>query len=139
MKYIFSFICLLILCPAVFSDASDGVPGIEPDYTLSVSFDIPHSELDGIARIAVHRDEELVFDVSNLSILDVTLDGLKLLTRQPTAKWLIRTLKAGRLKIVYKASFGPSNYDNAEAGIIANVISEQGIFLTGTWYPRPSA
>ena len=137
MKYFFSFICLLILCPDVFSDTTDGSAGMEPNYTLAVSFDIPHSRLDGMARIAVNKDEELIFDVSNLSILDVTLDGVKIDHVIDHGEMISRTLKLGELKIVYTASFGLSKSDTADIGIIDNVIAEQGIFLTGTWYPRP--
>ena len=137
MKYIFSFICLLILCPDVFSEESNGPVKIEPDYTLSVSFDIPHSRLEGIAKIAVHKDEELVFDVSNLSILEVTFDGVKIAPGTSRGEMTIRALKPGELKIVYTGASGTFKSNAAETGIIDNVISEQGIFLTGTWYPRP--
>jgi len=61
MKYFFSFICWLILCPDVFSDATDGSAGMEPNYTLSVSFDIPHSRLDGMARIAINKGRRTHF------------------------------------------------------------------------------
>jgi aminopeptidase N len=136
MRYIYFVIALLMMCPAAFSDESNDPSLIGPEYTLSVSCDILHSSVRGHARIAVSGERELVFNVSHLSIHDVTINGRKIGFTNGRDIIRIKTKEEGVLEIGYEGTFRPSRAGEARDDIIDNVISEQGISLTGIWYPR---
>jgi len=137
MRYICFVIALLTMCPVALSDASDNPGLIAPEYTLSVACDIRHSLMRGQARIAVSGDRELVFNVSHLSIQDVTINGKKIAFANNRDTLSIRTREEGMLEILYEGIFRPSGAAQERDEIIDDVISEQGISLTGIWYPRP--
>ncbi len=127
-------------CFAVSSNASAGTIAAEPDYNLSVSFDIPQSRITGLAKIIVSQDSEIILNTSHLSILAVSFNGKKIAFSNDHGSTIIKTDTRGVLEIAYEGSFGPSRPDNEAAGMMDmadNVISEKGIFLTGIWYPRP--
>ncbi len=131
MRYIYFVIALLMMCPAAFSDESNDPGLIGPEYTLSVSCDILHSSVRGHARIAVSGERELVFNVSHLSIHDVTINGRKIAFTNGRDIISIKTKEEGVLEIGYEGTFRPSRAGEARDDIIDNVISEQGISLTG--------
>jgi aminopeptidase N len=140
MRNIMALICLLLFCSAAWSTASAYTNSAPPEYNLSVSFDIPHSRLAGIVKIDAQKDERFVFDVSDLSIVDVMLNGVKIAFENKRAAMNVLTDRMGVLEIAFKGAFSPSGSDNLVAGVTDmadDAISERGIFLTGIWYPRP--
>ena len=134
------FLFLFMFCSAASLKATAGTIATVPDYTLTVSFDIPHSKVMGIAKITVSEDKEIVLDVSHLSILSVIFEGRENSFSRDGGTMRIKTGKRGVLEIQYEGVFDTSRLSNAAAGMremVDNVISEKGIFLTGIWYPRP--
>lgn len=140
MRYIIASIFLLILCSTASSHASSGAITAVSDYNLSVSFDIPHYKLKGIAKIALRKDEDIIFDVSNLTIVNVLLNNAAMHFEKQDDVINVRANEPGLLEISYECLCSPARSDDVAAGIVDmpdNVITEGGIFLTGGWYPKP--
>jgi aminopeptidase N len=106
------------------------------DYTIEVSFDIQASRIKGVVTIPVKKGQEISLDKGELRFLYVTLDKEHLdISAQ---KEILRILSSceGTLEIGYEGVFQePSSGLTGERP--SSVISGRGIFLTGTWYPKP--
>jgi uncharacterized iron-regulated protein len=103
------------------------------DYTLEVSFDIQASRMTGVARIPVRRDRELKVYKGSLNLVDVALDGQKLDVSARDEMVRILSSHEGTIEIRYEGIFRGSEHPEGTS----SVIDRQGIFLTGTWYPKP--
>jgi aminopeptidase N len=103
------------------------------DYSLDVSFDLQASKISGVARIRVNRGQELKLERPSLHLIRVTFNQQKIdITEQDDAITLILQ-HPGTVEIVYEAVY----QTNQGHQLSSNVIGDDGVFLTTTWYPRP--
>jgi aminopeptidase N len=116
--------------------------GLEPpgegllDYTIEVSFDIQASRIKGLATVPVKKGEEISLDKGELNLLYVILDKKRLDISEQEGILKILSSREGTLEIGYEGVFKePSSGFPGEQP--SSVISGRGIFLTGTWYPKP--
>lgn len=107
-----------------------------PVYRLSVSLDLKSHLLRGRAIVSLTEAGDMTISPGNLTITSVTWNGLPVDHR--TKDNLFKITGSGILEITYEGTFrGPGGNDNPEnAGVVsAGVVSEEGISLTGDWYP----
>ncbi len=108
-----------------------------PVYDLSVSFEVKNNLLRGIASIAVSGDEDIAFSAGNLRIESIRLNGKPVDYR--IKEGAITVAGKGVLEIKYEGTFKgergkAENLENA--GVVSEgIVSENGISLTGNWYP----
>ncbi|HTZ17794.1 MAG TPA: ChaN family lipoprotein, partial [Dissulfurispiraceae bacterium] len=135
MKYFIAIIGLMALCLGDYSCAAEAPAASQPQYRLSVFFDIPNAMIRGTAKIAVQDRKQMLFHVGSLSIEKVTINGATVPFHRDEDILLIAPSEIGTLEIAYNGGFrsGPGS---AEARS-DNMISEHEISLTGSWYPRP--
>jgi aminopeptidase N len=106
------------------------------DYTIEVSFDIQASRVKGVATIPVKKEQEISLDQGKLKLLYVILDKEHLDISEKKGIMRILPSREGKLEIGYEGVFKePSSGFLREQS--SSVISGRGIFLTGTWYPKP--
>lgn len=97
-----------------------------PSYGLSVSFDLEKSLVRGEAKIIIPEGVEVDLLTGGLRITSLRLDGAPL-SVDPGMESL-SFLHKGTVEMAYEASFP----EGSEGGLI----SEDGISLTGRWYPQ---
>ena len=106
------------------------------DYTIEVSFDIQASKIKGLATIPVKKGQEISLDKGELNLLYVILNKERLDISEQKGTLRILSSREGTLEIGYEGVF-----KEASSGFLgeqpSSVISGRGIFLTGTWYPKP--
>jgi aminopeptidase N len=137
MRGICTLLTFLVMLPAVATFAGEPPAEGTLDYRLEVSFDIQASLIKGRATIAVKKDQEVMLHMGGLSLVRVGLDGKVI--GVPGGKETLRILpvRDGSLEIQYEGLLAqPAQV--LPRGEASRVIGEKGIFLTGTWYPRPS-
>lgn len=132
MKTFLLILLLPLLITAAYASAPP--PGEHVlNYTLDVSFDVKASMIRGVARIPVLKGRELKLHRGRLTLARVTLDKeeIPVSTRQEVVT--ILPSRSGTLEIGYEGVFkrGISHGEQP-----SDVISDKGIFLTGTWYPK---
>jgi uncharacterized iron-regulated protein len=127
------FLVILSLLLSNATHASQHTSESMLDYTLEVSFDIQASRITGVARIPVKRDQELKVHKGSLNLVEVTLDGQKIDVSARDEMVRILSSQEGMTEIRYEWIFRASEHPEETS----SVIGRQGIFLTGTWYPKP--
>ena len=106
------------------------------DYTIEVSFDIQSSKIKGIASVQVKKGQEMSLNTGELNLLYVTLDKKPLDVSAQKGIQKILSSREGTIEIGYEGVFKePSSGFPGEQP--SSVISGRGVFLTGTWYPKP--
>ena len=102
-------------------------------YTLDVSFDLNASLVKGVARIPAAKDRELRLQKGGLTLTRVSLDTGEVAV-STEGEWVrLRPSRDGTIEIRYEGRFkGSGGGDQPGA-----VIGAGGIFLDGTWYPKP--
>jgi uncharacterized iron-regulated protein len=103
------------------------------DYSLEVSFDIEASKIKGVAAIPVKKGWEISLDTGGLNLIDVSLGQKKLGISRHHETIRILSPQEGTVEIRYEGTFRGSGHP----GETSSVIGSQGIFLIGTWYPKP--
>lgn len=108
-----------------------------PDYLLNISFDIPAARVFGTAAVKAAANRELIFRTGELSIQEVSLDRSAL--DFVVDKGVLRIVPPadGVLSIRYEGVFAGGAVETFNYGVVDNAIREEGISLTGLWYPRP--
>ncbi|MGO8991419.1 MAG: ChaN family lipoprotein [bacterium] len=129
---------LLVLLGSVFY-AAQAFPSANEatlNYTLNVTLDIDHSKITGVARIPVSKGQELKFSTGRLRILRASLDQKELAVPKQDETLRILPPYEGILEIEYEGLFqeSPSRFQFGEP---SSIIAGQGVFLTGSWYPKP--
>ena len=130
---IIAFIVLLII--GFFTHAVEAVETL-PSYNLSVSFDIQRGIIRGISTVTMSESKEINISTGALKIIYVRLNGQPL---EPEIKnGMFKVNIKGILEIGYEGMFkeesGKENLENT--GVITkDIISNEGISLTGMWYP----
>jgi len=106
------------------------------DYTIEVSFDIQASKIKGVVTIPVKKGQEMILDKGELTLRYVILDKQHLDISEQKGILRILSSREGTLEIKYEGVFQePSSSFLGEQS--SSLIGEKGIFLTGTWYPKP--
>ena len=108
-----------------------------PVYTLSVSFDLKHNSLDGVVSVDLPEAKNWVFETGHLTVLSVELNGQPV--DYPKRGEGFEVYGKGTLTVRYQGVFrgeegegeNPENVGVSPGG----VVSEEGISLTGAWYP----
>ncbi len=111
----------------------------EPDYDLSVSFDIAASRISGEANVKARAGEKMVFKTDDIVLSGVTLNGDNIdYVKTDDERISIVPSASGILNIRYEGYFkrGPLD-DRSDPAAKQNIIDSRGVFLQGTWYPRP--
>ncbi len=106
------------------------------DYTIEASFDIQASKIKGVVTIPVKKGQELNLSRGKLKLLYVTLGRETL--EFSGQKEILRILpsREGMIEIGYEGTFeGP--FPGSHGVEPGDIISDKGICLTGTWYPKP--
>jgi aminopeptidase N len=101
-------------------------PGVLPSYGLSVSFDLEKNLVRGRAEITIPEGVEVDVSTAGLRVTSLRLDGAPV-SVEPEIESL-SFLQKGTVEIGYEAAFP----EGSEGGLI----SEDGISLTGRWYPE---
>ena len=129
---------LLVLLGSVFyaAQAFPSAGEATLNYTLNVALDIDHSKITGVARIPVSKGQELKFSTGRLRILRVSLDQKELAVPKQDETFRILPPYEGILEIAYEGIFRESS-PRFQAGEPSSIIASQGVFLTGSWYPKP--
>lgn len=136
----YKHICMLLLFfLASFGSArAEALSPSEPDYLLSVSFDVPASQLCGVASVRVESGSVTKLDVSNLIIKRVSLDGRDVAHDIREGILTVGAEAAGTLEIDYEVSGKATRDDQAEnPDSAATTIDKTGIILSRRWYPKP--
>lgn len=107
-----------------------------PRHALSVSFNIEEGRVQGVSHIAIPEGKELKINTHNLAITSIILNGSPLTIDEKER--VLSVNGPGILKIEYEAIFRVKHHDenleNVDV-VTQNVISDEGIYLTGGWYP----
>jgi aminopeptidase N len=102
------------------------------DYSLDISFNIPASIVKGVVIIPVKKGQEIKLDTGKLNLIYVNLDKerMDISGREGTVE--ILSPREGRVEIGFEGVFQSDGREET-----SSVIDSRGIFLTGTWYPKP--
>lgn len=126
---------LLLLSGALTSTAVAGEN--LPLYNLSISFDIPQNLLKGVSIITLSDNREMNITAGNLEITSVRLNGLPISSE--IKEGIFKVKGKGTLEIFFEGKFagvnGNQNLENF-GNVPGDIISDEGISLTGVWYPR---
>lgn len=132
-----SLLCILFLLPAV-SSAQMNISKNE----LRVSFDLEQHMLIGTSTITVPETgsgKEAVISLSGLAVTSATLNSLPLVLNPAKHEIPLQSFYAGdvvRIEYTVAAVQRPETDTTENAGVVAgNVIGQEGIVLTGNWYP----
>lgn len=115
------------------------------NYTLNVTLDIDRSKITGVARIPVSQGQELKLTKGRLTILRTSLDQKELAIQSQDETLRILPPHEGILEIeyegVFKESSSPFQFGEpaspTQRGEPSSIIASRGVFLTGSWYPKP--
>ncbi len=113
------------------AQALDHSGEIARDYSLQVSIDARTSVIRGVATIPVLKNQELKLHKGQLNFVQVKIDNDEIETSDGQDVVRILPSRDGSLVIRYEAIFTGSPYEGQ-----SDVISDEGIVLTGTWYPK---
>jgi uncharacterized iron-regulated protein len=128
-------LCALVLLFAL-PCAAHGLPHSErdlPEYTLQVAIDIQTSSIKGIATIPVAKGRELRFHRGRLNLVQASIAGREIAISGRGEEVRILPGQDGMLVIRYEGVLRESSCN----GQCSDVIGDKGVFLTGTWYPKP--
>ena len=106
------------------------------DYTIEVSFDIQASRIEGVATIPVKKGQEITLDKGELNLLYIMLDKEPLDITVQKGILRIFSSREGMLHIGFEGVFKELS-PGFPGEQPPSVISGRGIFLTGTWHPKP--
>ncbi len=124
-----SLFVILFFLPSValaLSDANENVIA----YILEVSFNIQASKVIGRVTIPLKKGQEIGLDRGGLNVTSLALDKGKIPIQGESVR--IVSPREGTVEIEFEGIFKSHGRDG-----ISSVIEENGIFLTGTWYPKP--
>ena len=127
----------LLVLPLLPGWAQAALEGPAVEYSILVQISPSEGTLSGQARIELPERPQggrWLVDVRGMEVISATLDGKALKPRDGYLK-----VKKGSLLVAYSLSAAPgSQYaDPANPGVVAgNLISTEGVALTGGWYPE---
>jgi len=121
----------LVALPALAEDAM-------PNYELSVSFDLQKNLVRGNAVITLPDNGEWVVSTEGLDVTKVVVAGIPLDPAMTNEAGGMIVKTGGIIEIGYEKAFSTDNtVDNPEnVGVVGSVVSDEGISLTGGWYPQ---
>lgn len=105
-------------------------------YTLDATFNIRDSRIKGLATLPVKKGQEINLDKGELNVTEVMLDQERLHLSEKKNVLRILSPRDGTLKIAYEGIFQDSSA-RSRGEQPSSIIGANGIFLTGTWYPKP--
>jgi uncharacterized iron-regulated protein len=106
-----------------------------PVYNLSVSFDTKKNLLKGSSTIIFPEERKVDITPGDLTVLSVKLNGQPLDQKMKDGKF--KVVLKGTLEIVFEGTFR-EKYEKEtfeETGLTKNFIGDEGICLTGGWFP----
>ncbi|HVN23799.1 MAG TPA: ChaN family lipoprotein [Syntrophorhabdales bacterium] len=107
------------------------------DYFLKVSIDVHSSTIKGVASIRLKQGDTLLVETGSLRVRDLRLGGKQLNLPGHKERLSVAASRPGLLRIEYEAVFKPRIPSTPTRDLeYTSVIGEQGVSLTGTWYPR---
>jgi uncharacterized iron-regulated protein len=124
-------IFLCVLCAVLFCAVAVSAQENIPFYTLSVSFDVKQKLVTGTSTIVLREASAMDISVKDLTIHSVKYNG------QSMSKMLkddrVHIEAAGTYEIAFEGRFTGGSATSSP--VYPRVISEEGICLTGSWYP----
>jgi aminopeptidase N len=130
------YILCIFLVPCVTLPNENSAPAV-PEYSLSVSFDIPASRITGLATMTAGNNQEILFATGKLKIIQVTLNDRTVSVEPSNGMLRIKPTENGTLAIRYEGVFkGSEQRGNINSIAEQSIIDARGISLIGTWYPR---
>lgn len=116
---------------------------ISLDYALDVSFDLPASKFQGVAKIEVKKGLPLRVSRGDLRFSEVLIGDRALPISDQDETILITPPRDTLLEIRFSGIFKPPGGPSSSAGKFPdgseNVIDDRGISLTRSWYPEVNA
>jgi uncharacterized iron-regulated protein len=135
-RFLIIFFLLLPLAPASARDTAE----TPLEYDLRVSFDVPSSKILGTARIQIPREQELKLFTNHLKIISVAFKGAPFAFREKGKSLTLSLPAEGELEIRYEGIFkGDRSSLDPDNLRFPSAIDKRGLWLTGTWYPRPES
>jgi uncharacterized iron-regulated protein len=134
MALVFMALAMLAIAPVAPSHALEKAAAVE--YAISVDIDPDSGQLTGHARIELPKRQKggkWLVHAQGLEVISAELDGRALKVKKGHIK-----SKPGSLIINYRlsAKLGSQGTDPQNPGIVyGNLISPEGVALTGGWYP----
>lgn len=133
-KRVWFMMLMILLLPAI------GRAEISfPAHNLTVRFDLDKGALSGISEIVLPAGQKTTVSVSGLTILSASVSGKRLPVESGISELDYEQKNAQDvLTIIYEAVFRklPETDTLTNPGVVmGNLISRDGISLTGGWYP----
>ena len=101
-----------------------------PLYELNVSFEIEKNLLSGVAKIIFPDDMEVMVNTGGLMVSSIIMNGKDIKNNED------EFYARGTLEISYECICKEVQEDLNNVGLVSgNIISRDGIYLTGMWYP----
>jgi uncharacterized iron-regulated protein len=131
------FITFILLFSPVFIYAYEDGGGVIHENDLEVRIDVKNSAIKGVSRITVRSGHELLLNKGSLEISGMTLNGRKIRFREYRGGIKLTPDEDGVIEIRFRGVFRDQYvvYDRKDE-TIRDIISKQGISLTGVWYPQ---
>jgi len=130
------YILLILLAPCV-ALPNEPSSSVVPEYSLAVSFDIPASQITGLATMTVRNGQEILFATGKLAIIKVTLNDRTIAIEPNNGMLRIKPTENGTIAIRYEGVFKGSEHSSKVNNVAEqSIIDARGISLTGTWYPH---
>ena len=137
----FLFLTLPLFLPNAYAGPMEEKPSL--DYALDVSFDLPASKIQGVAKIEVKKDMPLRVRRGDLRFSEVLVGDQALSISERDEAILITPVRDTLLEIhfsgIFKSSGASSSSIGKAPGGSENVIDSRGISLTRVWYPEVNA
>lgn len=110
-----------------------------PKYNLSVAIFPKENRINGTANIFIQSKNDISISFGDLKINSIFQNGAKVEIDKNCCFILLK--RGGKIEIEYEGMFPEkSDRDNINnPGNISNIISDKGISLTKSWYPRINA
>jgi aminopeptidase N len=122
---------LLALCLSLLPFSAHSALPVR-SYDLTVSVDTSAAAVEGVARIEVAAGEPLKIHRGTLAIAALRVNGTEIPVSPEGETITIHPSVSGTVEVTYKGQFRSTGGEETDSAIVEN-----GLFLTGTWYPKP--
>jgi uncharacterized iron-regulated protein len=106
-----------------------------PVYTLDVTLDVGASAITGISRIEVKAGREVGISMGTLSVDSLEFNDQPLRMDNGSTAITFIPERDGIAEIRFHGVFKNRTYSSVNPGVSGNMIGDDGISLTGIWYP----
>jgi len=129
MNYLRTILFLLLFIPCA-AQAQE-----HPLYTLEVTLDVPASAISGVSRIELKAGREVRISMGTLKVHSLEFNNLPLRVNKDNTAVSFTPEHDGTAEIRFGGVFKNGTYSPENPGVSGNMIGNDGISLTGIWYP----